>query len=187
MTAPVRPKAHLDSCTNCSGSGLVPRWVLHCRYRKLPTYYWWRYRRSGTGCGLFAPRNPFTLYERDSGFEAVSGYGLTLQQASKAMRIGYFIRRRSDFHQTFGSYYRWKSNWGMGNESGCRPIKVSQAHQYAYRTAVLRLALLEQLGGHDAVQDTNWSILRKQKTYMCHWPFEVTVVWRSWLNTWSRI
>jgi 2-polyprenyl-6-methoxyphenol hydroxylase-like FAD-dependent oxidoreductase len=59
---------------------------------------------------------PFTIYERDNGFEARSqGYGLTLQQASKAIEgLGFLIRRRSNFHQTFGSYYRWKSDWGMG-------------------------------------------------------------------------
>jgi hypothetical protein len=52
----------------------------------------------------------------------------------------------------------------MGNEKVDARLKVSQAHQCAYRTAVLRLALLEQLGGHDAVQwGHNWSILRKQR------------------------
>jgi 2-polyprenyl-6-methoxyphenol hydroxylase-like FAD-dependent oxidoreductase len=57
-----------------------------------------------------------------------------------------------------------ESDRGMGNEKVDARLKVSQAHQCAYRTAVLRLALLEQLGGHDAVQwGHNWSILRKQR------------------------
>jgi 2-polyprenyl-6-methoxyphenol hydroxylase-like FAD-dependent oxidoreductase len=38
---------------------------------------------------------PFTIYERDNGFEARSqGYGLTLQQASKAIEgLGFLIRK----------------------------------------------------------------------------------------------
>jgi 2-polyprenyl-6-methoxyphenol hydroxylase-like FAD-dependent oxidoreductase len=42
--------------------------------------------------GLLAPGIPFTIYERDNGFEARSqGYGLTLQQASKAIEgLGVF-------------------------------------------------------------------------------------------------
>jgi hypothetical protein len=40
----------------------------------------------------------------------------------------------------------------MGNEKWMQSdAKSSQAHQYTYCTTVLRLALLEQLGGHDAV------------------------------------
>jgi hypothetical protein len=48
-------------------------------------------------------------------------------------------------------------------------FSVRFKHQCAYRTAVFALSALEQLGGHDAVQYTNWSILRKQRgrTELC--------------------
>jgi hypothetical protein len=40
--------------------------------------------------------------------------------------------------------------WG---ENGCSPRrKISKANQYTYRKAILRFALLEQLGGHDKIK-----------------------------------
>jgi hypothetical protein len=46
-----------------------------------------------------------------------------------------------------------ESDWGMGNENGCSPrAKISKANQYTYRKAILRFALLEQLGGHDKIK-----------------------------------
>jgi hypothetical protein len=58
------------------------------------------------------------------------------------------ISTRHLVHTTDGKVI---GEWGMRKWMQPR-LKVSQAHQCAYRTAVLRLALLEQLGGHDAVQ-----------------------------------
>ena len=100
---------------------------------------------------------PFTLYERDSGFDARSqGYGLTLQQASKAIEgLGIFsldagvISTRHVVHTTDGK---------MIGEWGCRKWGRSDAKAPPKRTNVhiarqsLRLALLEQLGGCGAVQ-----------------------------------
>jgi hypothetical protein len=78
------------------------------------------------------------------------GYGLTLQQASKAIEgLGISLEERSDFHQTF-STLQMENDRRMGNEKVDAPRLKFQAHQCAYRTTV-RLALLEQLG-HDAVQ-----------------------------------
>jgi 2-polyprenyl-6-methoxyphenol hydroxylase-like FAD-dependent oxidoreductase len=88
---------------------------------------------------------PFTIYERDNGFEARSqGYGLTLQQASKAIEgLGVFSLEESNFHQTFGSYYRWKSDRGMGMRKWMQseaqnlqsePIYISQGNLCAART-----------------------------------------------------
>ena len=158
--APVRPKAHLDSCTNCSGSGLVAAAIS-------PTAYTENYPHIaiiGGGIGGVALAVaclhrgiPFTLYERDSGFEARSqGYGLTLQQASKAIEgLGLFsleegvISTRHLVHTTDGKVI---GEWGM------RKWMQTEAKKSPKRTNVhiarqsLRLALLEQLGGHDAVQ-----------------------------------
>ena len=100
---------------------------------------------------------PFTLYERDIGFDARSqGYGLTLQQASRAMEgLGIFsleegvISTRHVVHTTEGKVI---GEWGIRN------LGLSDAKTSPKRTNVhiarqsLRLALLEQLGGHDAVQ-----------------------------------
>jgi 2-polyprenyl-6-methoxyphenol hydroxylase-like FAD-dependent oxidoreductase len=100
---------------------------------------------------------PFTIYERDSSFDVRSqGYGLTLQQASKAIEgFGIFsleegvISTRHVVHTTDGKVI---GEWGM------RKWMEQETTPFTKRTNVhiarqsLRLALLEQLGGHDAVQ-----------------------------------
>lgn len=158
--APARPKAHFDSCLNCSGSGLV-RSVSHPVADK-ESYPHVAIIGGGIGGVALAVaclhrRIPFTLYERDSRFDARSqGYGLTLQQASKAIEgLGLFslvegvISTRHVVHATDGKVL---GEWGV------RQWKQSDLKTSPKRTNVhiarqsLRLALLEQLGGHDAVQ-----------------------------------
>jgi len=159
-TAPVRPKGHLDSCLHCKGSGLVhsamPPLADKKNYPHLAII--------GAGIGGVAlavaclhRRIPFTLYERDSGFEARSqGYGLTLQQASRAIEgLGVFsleegvISTRHVVHTPEGKVI---ADWGV------RKLGLLDAKTSPKRTNVhiarqsLRLALLDQLGGHDAVQ-----------------------------------
>ena len=100
---------------------------------------------------------PFTLYERDISFDARSqGYGLTLQQASKAIEgLGVFtlkegiISNRHIVHTTDGKVI---GEWGirkLGLPDSKTPPKRTNVH---IARQSLRLALLEQLGGHDAVQ-----------------------------------
>jgi 2-polyprenyl-6-methoxyphenol hydroxylase-like FAD-dependent oxidoreductase len=100
---------------------------------------------------------PFTLYERDSNFNDRSqGYGLTLQQASKAIEgFGIFsledkvISTRHLVHTTEGKVIgEWGMRKWMQSEAKTSP-KHSNVH---IARQSLRLALMEQLGGHDAVQ-----------------------------------
>ncbi len=158
--APIRPKAHLDSCLNCSGSGLISSE----NYPIVDTENYPNVAIIGAGIGGVALAVaclhrgiPFTLYERDSSFEARSqGYGLTLQQASKAIEgLGVFslekgiISTRHLVHTTDGKII---GEWGM------RKWLQQEVKTFTKRTNIhiarqaLRLALLEQLGGHDSVQ-----------------------------------
>ncbi|TRX33249.1 FAD-dependent monooxygenase [Flavobacterium sp. ZT3R18] len=159
-TAPVHPKGHLHSCLNCYGSGLLhsasPPIADKENYPHVAII--------GGGIGGVALAVaclhrgiPFTLYERDNNFDARSqGYGLTLQQASKAIEgLGVFsleegvISTRHVVHTTEGKVI---GEWGI------RKWMQSDTKTSQKRTNVhiarqsLRLALLEQLGGHDAVQ-----------------------------------
>ncbi|PCJ37330.1 MAG: monooxygenase [Moraxellaceae bacterium] len=159
-TAPVRPKGHLYTCLNCKGSGLV--------HSSIPVLFdkenYPHIAIIGGGIGGVALAVaclhrgiPFTLYERDSGFDTRSqGYGLTLQQASRAIEgLGVFsleegiISTRHVVHTIDGKVI---GEWGIRN------FQPSDAKTPPKRTNVhiarqsLRLALLEQLGGHDAVQ-----------------------------------
>jgi salicylate hydroxylase len=159
-TAPVLPKGHLDTCLNCKGSGLIhaalPPLADQENYPQLAII--------GGGIGGVALAVaclhrgiPFTLYERDSGFETRSqGYGLTLQQASRAIQgLGIVsleagvISTRHVVHTTEGKVIgEWGiRNWGKPDaQTSPKRTNVHIARQS------LRLALLRQLGGHDAVQ-----------------------------------
>jgi 2-polyprenyl-6-methoxyphenol hydroxylase-like FAD-dependent oxidoreductase len=159
-TVPVRPKGHLYSCSNCSGSGLVASASHH-----IPdTENYPHVAIIGGGIGGVALAVaclhrgiPFTLYERDNNFDARSqGYGLTLQQASKAIEgFGIFsleegvVSTRHLVHTTDGKVI---GEWGMRKwiEPDTKTAKKRSNIHIARQS--LRLALLEQLGGHDAVQ-----------------------------------
>lgn len=158
--APVRPKGHLNPCPKCNGSGLLrsdnPLVADTENYPHVAII------GGGIGGVAFAVaclhrRIPFTLYERDNNFEARSqGYGLTLQQASKAIEgLGIFsleegvISTKHMVHTTEGKVI---GEWGI------RKWIQSDAKTSQKRTNVhiarqsLRLALVQQLGGHDAIQ-----------------------------------
>ncbi|WP_395056864.1 FAD-dependent oxidoreductase [Flavobacterium sp.] len=159
-TAPVRPKGHLYSCKNCSGSGLVGSANAPVADKENFPHV----AIIGAGIGGVALAVaclhrgiPFTLYERDTDFAARSqGYGLTLQQASKAIEgFGIFsldegvISTKHVVHTTEGNVIgEWGIRKWMPSEVKTSPkrFNIHIARQS------LRLALLEQLCGHDAVQ-----------------------------------
>lgn len=102
-------------------------------------------------------RIPFTLYERDSNFDARSqGYGLTLQQASKAIKgFGILslnegvVSTRHVVHTTEGKVI---GEWGMRKWTQSNSKTNSKRTNVHIARQSLRLALLEQLGGHDKIQ-----------------------------------
>ena len=159
-TAPVRPKGHLDTCLNCKGSGLVNSAIQPLADKE--NYPHLAIIGGGIGGVALAVAClhrgiPFTLYERDSAFDTRSqGYGLTLQQASRAMAgLGILsleegvISTRHVVHTTDGKVIgEWGvRKWGRSDaKTSPRRTNVHIARQS------LRLALLEQLGGHGAVQ-----------------------------------
>lgn len=158
--APVRPKGHLDTCLNCSGSGLVSA----ARAPIPDTKNYPHIAIIGGGIGGVALAVaclhrgiPFTLFERDSGFDARSqGYGLTLQQASKAMEgFGIFaledgvVSTRHVVHTTDGHVI---GEWGMRKWIQQDVQKTPKRSNIHIARQSLRLALLEQLGGDDAIE-----------------------------------
>jgi salicylate hydroxylase len=158
--APVRPKGHLYDCLNCSGSGLIES----ASNPIVDTEDYPHIAIIGGGIGGVALAVacmhrgiPFTLYERDSSFDARSqGYGLTLQQASKAIAgLGIHslgegvISTRHVVHTTEGKII---GEWGIRKwlPSDIK-LSVKRRNIHIARQS-LRSALLEQLGGHDKVQ-----------------------------------
>jgi 2-polyprenyl-6-methoxyphenol hydroxylase-like FAD-dependent oxidoreductase len=158
-TAPLPPKGNPYSCPDCSGSGLRAAANPLVADKEFP-----HIAIIGGGIGGIALAVaclhrgiPFTLYERDKDFNARSqGYGLTLQQASKAIQgLGIFslkngvISTRHLVHTPEGKII---AEWGT------RKWLQSDIKTSSKRTNVhiarqsLRLALLEQLGGNNQIQ-----------------------------------
>lgn len=157
---PVKAKAHLYDCVNCKGSGLIaastPPIADTKNYPHIAII--------GAGIGGVALAVaclhrgiPFTLYERDLNFEARSqGYGLTLQQASKAIEgLGIFsleegvVSTRHLVHTTDGKII---GEWGVRKWLQEEDKRFSKRTNIHIARQLLRLALLEQLGGKDKVQ-----------------------------------
>jgi 2-polyprenyl-6-methoxyphenol hydroxylase-like FAD-dependent oxidoreductase len=159
-TPPVLPKGHLHLCPKCGGSGLIaasnPPATDNENYPHIAII--------GGGIGGTALAVaclhrgiPFSLYERDNNFEARSqGYGLTLQQASKAIE-GFgivaldegVISTRHLVHTTDGKVI---GEWGTRKWIQSEVKTSSKRSNIHIARQALRLALLEQLGGNDAVQ-----------------------------------
>lgn len=158
--APTRPKRHQSKCNVCNGSGIIPS-------PSPPTPDTEHYPDVaiiGAGIGGVALAVaclhrgiPFTLYERDESFDARSqGYGLTLQQASKAIE-GFgiteldegIVSTRHLVHTPEGTVVgEWGMRKWMEEDEDASP-KRTNIH-IARQT--LRLALLEQLGDSPHIQ-----------------------------------
>lgn len=158
--APIRPKGHLDSCPNCSGTGILKSdnhpVAEETNYPHLAII--------GAGIGGIALAIaclhrgiPFTLFERDNSFDdRAQGYGLTLQQASKAIEgLGIValkdgvISTRHLVHTPEGKVV---GEWGMRKWMPAENNKSPRRTNIHIARQSLRLALLEQLGGNDMVQ-----------------------------------
>lgn len=158
--APIPPKSPLISCLNCQGTGLI-----HSNNHPIAnTKNYPHVAIIGAGIGGVALAVacmhrgiPFTLYERDTNFEArTQGYGLTLQQATKAIEaLGIsslekgIVSTRHVVHTTEGKIV---GEWGMrkwlqsNEKTSPRRTNMHIARQS------LRLAILEQLDEHHEVQ-----------------------------------
>lgn len=156
--APERPKGHLEPCWKCRGSGLLPTANFPPVNEDYP-----HVAIIGGGIGGVALAVaclhrgiPFTLYERDSSFDARSqGYGLTLQQANKEMAglgitslVDGVVSTRHMVHTPEGDVV---GEWGMrkwvheGTKTSPKRTNIHVARQS------LRLELIKQLGSQDHV------------------------------------
>ena len=178
---PVKPKAPLLLCNNCSGSGLI----LSDFQPTVDAENFPHIAIIGAGIGGVALAVaclhrgiPFTLFERDSNFEERSqGYGLTLQQASKAIQ-GFGINSLkkgiiSTRHLVHTPEGKVVGEWGLrkwlksNKESTPKRTNIHIARQS------LRLEFLEQL--HEKV-DIKWGyklvILKELKNNKTELTFE---------------
>jgi salicylate hydroxylase len=157
-TPPIRPLGPEYLCPNCNGSGLV-----HDAHPPIPEENFPHVAIIGAGIGGVALAVaclhrgiPFTLYERDNGFDARSqGYGLTLQQASRAMKgLGIVSLEKgikSTKHVILSTDGKVIFEWGMRLRNPSDSKTLPKRMNVHIPRQDLRLALLEQLGGSDSV------------------------------------
>ncbi|MEQ1734150.1 MAG: NAD(P)/FAD-dependent oxidoreductase [Bacteroidia bacterium] len=158
--APIRPKGHITSCLICGGSGLFS--AINAPITDKQNYPHLAIIGGGIGGVALAVAClhrgiPFTLYERDTSFNARSqGYGLTLQQASKAIDglgiVSLAQGVNSTRHLVHTTNGKIIGEWGMRKSIPFCKKKIPKRTNIHIARQELRLALLEQLGTHDAVQ-----------------------------------
>ena len=157
--APIKPKGHLDNCLSCKGSGLQASsepCPIDNNYPHIAII--------GAGIGGVALAVaclhrgiPFTLFERDTRFDQRSqGYGLTLQQASKAIEgLGIFaldhgvLSTRHLVHTIDGTVI---GEWGVGQHPAVKNDALIKRRNVHIARQSLRQALLDQLNTDNEVR-----------------------------------
>ncbi|MGL2993121.1 FAD-dependent oxidoreductase [Flavobacterium sp. TSSA_36] len=157
---PVSPKGHWNTCATCSGTGLL----LTTKTTSSSSEEYPHVAIIGGGIGGVALAVaclhrgiPFTLFERDATFEARSqGYGLTLQQASKAMEgLGIValeagvVSTRHVVHTVEGIIL---GEWGIRKWEPSKTKIAPKRTNIHIARQLLRQALIDQLGGKECLQ-----------------------------------
>jgi 2-polyprenyl-6-methoxyphenol hydroxylase-like FAD-dependent oxidoreductase len=156
----IRPNMHLLNCTHCQSSGLISAE----ENTKPDTFKYPHVAIIGGGIGgcalalACAQRGiPFTLFERDLSFNTRSqGYGLTLQQASKAMKgFGIFDLEdgvNSTRHRVYTTDGNLIGEWGMRKSmSSNKKAKPKRTNIHIARQ-LLRKSLLSKVEKDFTVQ-----------------------------------
>jgi salicylate hydroxylase len=149
--ASISPKLTQHLCDNCNGCGLITS----TSYPPADTEKYPHVAIIGAGIAGMALAVaclhrgiPFTLYERDSSFDArAQGYGLTLQQASNAIKgFGLFSLKdasRSTLHIVFTTEGKEIAHWGLRMHA--KVTKSPKRINMHIPRQSLRLALFDQL------------------------------------------
>ncbi|WP_091526103.1 FAD-dependent oxidoreductase [Paenimyroides ummariense] len=150
----------LKTCVHCAGSGLITSAnQTISNTEEFPHIAIIGGGIGGTALAVACLHRgiPFTLYERDNNFNARSqGYGLTLQQASKAMEgfgISNFkngvVSTKHIVHTPDGKIV---AEWGMRKWLENSEPKTSKKTNIHIARQALRQALIEQLPRNEAIQ-----------------------------------
>ncbi|MGB0933800.1 MAG: FAD-dependent oxidoreductase [Lishizhenia sp.] len=158
-TPPIPPIGQLSACLNCDGSGLLSADKFPEINSNYPHVAIIGGGIGGTALAVACLHRgiPFTLFERDQNFDARSqGYGLTLQQANKAMKgfgiLGFedgIVSQRHLVHTTEGEVL---GEWGnkKWNRSEAKTSAVKSNIHVTRQN--LRLRLLQQLSSETDIQ-----------------------------------
>lgn len=158
--APKPPTANLDVCPQCVGSGLQrAEKVVLADFKKYPNIAIIGGGIGGVALAVACLHRgiPFTLYERDESFNSRSqGYGLTLQQASKAVEgLGIFsldgglTSTRHVVHNPEGKII---GEWGLRKWGKTFLEQTSRRKNVHIARQTFRSLLLQQLGNSESLR-----------------------------------
>lgn len=177
---PKVPKNNLDICLECAGSGLIESDAVAPIHQEYPRVAIIGGGIGGTALAVACLHRgiPFMLYERDTDFDARSqGYGLTLQQASKAIEaLGIFNIKgmTSTRHVVHDSQGKIIGEWGIRRWKKVQNLNSSRRKNIHISRQFLRLALLDQLKGSTCIQwDHKFINLKENKQGSIDVKFEV--------------
>lgn len=157
----IRPKGHLQTCLNCEGSGLlsVEEKVVVDNHR-FPHIAIIGAGIAGVALAVACQHRgiPFTLFERDSNFNVRrQGYGLTLQQASRALKGLGIVKLRSGVISTRHVVHTVEGQvigeWGTRRWCDGDINRVPKRSNIHIARQTLRQELVGQLEGEDVI---NW-------------------------------
>ena len=162
---PKPPENHVTDCAHCRGSGLMRSATVASPNPNFPSIAIIGGGIAGLALAVACRHRgiPFAIYERDVHFDQRSqGYGLTMQQASKALEgFGIYELKEgisSATHIVHRSDGKVVGEWGLrksGRPNATAPARRQNAH---IPRQSLRKELLQALGGHDRVQWDHWLV-----------------------------
>ncbi len=158
--APNLPSGPVDSCSACAGSGLVRcEHTVQADFKKYPNIAIIGGGIGGVALAVACLHRgiPFTLYERDASFDSRSqGYGLTLQQASKAIEgLGIFSlegRITSTRHVVHTPEGKIIGEWGLRRWKIPFVEKTTKRRNVHIARQSLRQEMLRNLGTSQSVK-----------------------------------
>jgi 2-polyprenyl-6-methoxyphenol hydroxylase-like FAD-dependent oxidoreductase len=158
--APHPPAKNVDVCFHCAGSGLVSSEnAVVADSKKYPhiAIIGGGIGGAALAVGCLHRGIPFTLYERDKSFDARSqGYGLTLQQASKAIQgLGIFSLDdgiTSTKHVVYNQNGKIIGEWGLRKWKKETIEKTTKRKNVHIARQKLRSLLLQELGDSESLK-----------------------------------
>lgn len=155
---PRLPKRPQYPCASCEGTGIVKS-NFFPTIKEYPKVAIIGGGIGGIALGIACLHRgiPFIIYERDGSFEErAQGYGLTLQQASKAIQgLGLFdltngiVSKKHVVHNTEGDIL---GEWGMQKWVDQKSIPNNKRTNIHIARQELRKELLNQLGGQESIK-----------------------------------
>jgi len=196
VTKPKELVPHIESCKNCFGTGLVESQnfpEIHPDYPHV-VIIWWGIGWTALALACKHRGIPYTLYERDESFDArAQWYGLTLQQASKAIEwLGIFELASwitSTMHIVHDTSWKVIGKWGMRKWLEWPIRQATKRRNIHISRQSLRAELLSGFWDENSIA---WGYTLKNISKNTQWNYDLefqvwneTQIWQADLIVWA--